>query len=64
MSSALIKLASASKSSAKYDRLSNLLLNSQSTNTDQITSGTTDNELNIQFDVRLDDDGIVTDITD
>lgn len=64
MSSALIKLAASSTDSAKYDRLSNLLLNSKPTHTDQTTSYMTDNELNIQFDVSLDNDGIVIDITE
>ena len=64
MSSALIKLTTSSTDSAKYDRLSNLLLNSNTTETSNTSSSMTDNEVNIHFDVSIDDNGIVTDITD
>lgn len=64
MSSALIKLTTSSTDSAKYDRLSNLLLNSNTTETGNTSSSMADNEVNIHFDVSIDDNGIVTDITD
>ncbi|RDH81424.1 MAG: hypothetical protein DIZ80_15160 [endosymbiont of Galathealinum brachiosum] len=66
MSSALIKLATATPSIdlAKYDRLSNILLKSNTTDANHTASCMTEGQLDIQFEVTLDVDGIVTDISE
>ena len=63
MSSTKIKLATSSTDSTNYDRLSGILLNSNPTETSNTSSFVTDNDLSIHFDVSLDNDGIVTDVT-
>lgn len=66
MSSALIKLATVTSSIdlAKYDRLSNMLLKPDTTETSQKTACMTDGQMEIQFGVALSVDGIVTDIVE
>jgi len=62
MSSALMKLATPSLDSDKYDCLSNLLLKTSSSASASSTPCMSDNELDIHFDVTFDNDGNVSNI--